>query len=171
MEPPYILSGDWSLDVQDGNVNDFTATFTMVHTDGTGRHTHELSNFQAMNTTLVQLDEQGLTFIFGTVDVAVNGTETWTEAGALIIIEKLNVVSISLASEDTEDHFKGQPIYGITDSFTDENGNELIQTQTAGNATDTGGNMTQGAETAANETGEFFGNVTEGVQDFFNNTG
>jgi ribosomal protein L12E/L44/L45/RPP1/RPP2 len=67
--------------------------------------------------------------------------------------------------------------------MTDENGNEMIQTaqQTsssaaasaasaasaaAGNAT--GGNMTQGAERAVNETGEFVGDVGERVQDVFN---
>jgi hypothetical protein len=145
----------------------------MVHIDGTGRHTHEISNFQADNATTVQLDESGLTFVFGTVDVAVNGTEQWTDVGALMILERMNVMSISLATESTDNHFKRQPIFGIVDSMTDENGNEMIQTaqQTssaaaAGNAT--GGNMTQGAERAVNETGEFLGDVGERVQDVFN---
>jgi hypothetical protein len=68
----------------------------MVHTDGTGRHTHGISNFQADNTTTVQLDESGLTFIFGTAHVAVNGTEQWTDVRALMILERMNVMSISL---------------------------------------------------------------------------
>jgi hypothetical protein len=141
----------------------------MVHIDGTGRHTHELSNFQASNTTTVQLEKGGSTFIFGTADVAVNGTVKWTNVGTLIILEK-NVATISLATDATDNHFKGQPIYGIRDSMTDENGNEMIQTtQTSGNAT--AGNVTQGAQNAANKTGQFLGNVTEGVKDFFNGTG
>lgn len=178
LEVPYVLSGDWSLDVQDGTVNEFTATFTMVHIDGTGRHTHELSNFASSDMTSVNMGDDGTAFIFGTADVAVNGTQTWTGADTLIVIENHNVVSISLATEDTDDHFKGQPIYGIVDSFTDENGNELIQTDTAtaGNATTTGnattgGNATAGNATTGNETGSFFDNATGGLEDFFDGTG
>jgi hypothetical protein len=85
---------------------------------------------------------------------------------ALIIIEKNNVISLSLATEDTDDHFMGQPIYGIVDSMTDENGNELIDT-----GTQAAGNLTQGAGDLANETGEFLGNITEGIGDLFNDTG
>lgn len=128
LEPPYVLSGNWSLDVQNGSVNDFTATFTMVHIDGTGRHTHDMSNFQANNTTTVQLDESGSTFVFGTVDVAVNGTEQWTDVGMQMILDRMNVMSIWLATKSTDNHFKEQPIFGVVDSMTDENGNEMIQT-------------------------------------------
>jgi hypothetical protein len=159
LEPPYIASGDWNLDVQDGSVSDFAANFTMVHTDGTDRHTHDLSNFVSSNSTTIDTSGNGTSFIFGTVDVAKDGQPKWTGVDALIIIEKNNVISLSLATEDTEDHFEGQPIYGIVDSMTDENGNELIET------------ATQVAENLANETGEFLGNVTEGIGDLFNDTG
>jgi hypothetical protein len=171
---PYVLSGDWSIDVQDGNVSSFEASFDMVHTDGTMRHMHELTNFQASNFTSIELSDDGSAFIFGTVDVMTNGEEAWTGASVLVMIENYNVVTIALDSETTEGHFHGQPIYGITDSFTDENGQEQIQTQTssAGSTTnETSGNMTDAGSNIANETGEFFGNVSEGVQDIFNGTG
>jgi len=149
----------------------------MVHVDGTARHTHEVSNFQAANGSMVQLEQNGTTVIFGTADVSSNGSPKWTGVNTVITIENLNVASVSFASEQTEDHFHGQPIYGIVDSLTDENGNEMIQTgsstQTAGNST--GGNMTntitQGAQNAANTTGNALSNVTEGIKDFFNGTG
>lgn len=166
LEPPYIASGDWNLDVQDGSVSDFAANFTMIHIDGTSRHTHDLSNFVSSNSTTIDISGNGTSFIFGTVDVATDGETKWTDVDALIIIEKNNVVSISLATEDTEDHFGGQPIYGIVDSMTDENGNELIDTGTS-----TAGNVTSGA-TGGNQTGGgFVENLTEGVEDFFNGTG
>ena len=38
-ESPYILGGNWNLNVQGGNVTDFAANFVMVHPDGTGYHT------------------------------------------------------------------------------------------------------------------------------------
>ena len=138
----------------------------MVHTDGTMRHTHDISNFVSSNSSTIDTSGQGTSFIFGTVDVAVNGEAKWTGADALIVIEKNNVVSISVASEDTDDHFGGQPIYGIVDSMTDESGNELVE-----GTNGTAENVTQGAENAVNQTGEFLGNVTEGVKDFFNGTG
>jgi len=169
-KPPYIVAGDWHLDVQDGSVSDFAANLTMVHTDGTGRHMHEMNNFVSSNSSTMDTSGEGSSFIFGTVDVATNGEAAWTAADALIIIEKNNVVTISLATEDTEDHFGGQPIYGIVESMTDEAGNEMIDTGTEA-SDDTMGNITQSAEDVANETGEFFGNVTEGIEDLFNGTG
>ena len=156
-ELPYIVSGDWSLDVQDGNVSDFTANFTMVHTDGTGRHIHDVSNFQASNGSTVQLEEDGVTFIFGTSDVMTNGSSAWTAVDTLIVIENGNAASITLSTED--DHFKGQPLYGIVDSLTDESGNEMIQTtETAqeGNAT--------GIGDLGNQTGDFLGDIGESFQ-------
>jgi|GEM_PF-1080927 len=176
---PYVLSGDWSLDVQDGSVTDFAANFVMVHLDGTERHTHELSNFVSTNSTTIDISPEGTSFIFGTVDVATNGELRWTGADALIIIERNNVISISLATEDTDDHFMGQPIYGIVESMTDESGNELIDTgaTTGGNVTEgaTDGNTTDGGNQTAdgNQTddGGFLGNLSSGIQDLFNSTG
>jgi hypothetical protein len=176
LDQPYVLSGDWSLDVKDGTVSNFKATWTMVHIDGTGRHTHEVSNFQSANGSMVQLLQNGTTVIFGTADVMSNGSPKWTGVDAVITIDNNNMASVSFASEKTDDHFHGQPIYGVVDSLT-ENGKEMIQapggTMTSGNAT--GGNMTgnatQGAQNALNQTGNAMKNATEGIKDFFNGTG
>ena len=69
----------------------------------------------------------------------------------------------------------GQPIYGIVESMTDENGNEMIDTgtSTAGNQTGgaTGGNVTSGNQTGGNQTGGILDDPLGGVQDFFNSTG
>jgi hypothetical protein len=160
VELPYIVSGDWSLEVQDGNVTDFAANFTMVHTDGTGRHTHDVSNFEASNSS-AQLVQDGVTFIFGTSDIMTNGSSGWTGVDTLIVIENANAVSLTFSTDD--DHFKGQPLYGIVDSLTDENGNELIETtETAqeGNATGVGGLV----DDAANQTGGFLGNLSDSLQ-------
>jgi hypothetical protein len=158
-ELPYIIAGDWSLDVQDGNVSDFTANFTMVHTDGTSRHTHDVSNFQASNSSAVQLEQDGVTFIFGTADIMTNGSSGWTGVDTLIVIENSNAVSLTFSTED--DHFKGQPLYGVVDSLTDENGEQMIETQTAQEGNSTGiGDAVGGA---ANQTGDFLGNIGESL--------
>src|SRR5215204_5819203 len=44
-EAQYILGGNWNLNVQSGNVTDFTANFIMEHPDGTEYHTHNITNF------------------------------------------------------------------------------------------------------------------------------
>jgi hypothetical protein len=162
LEQPYVLSGDWNLDVQNGNVSNFAANFTMVHLDGTERHTHELSNFAASNSSTIDTSGNGTSFIFGTVDVGKDGQTKWTGVAALITIEKNNVLTISLATEDTDDHFMGQPIYGIVDSMTDASGNEMVATgtQTAGNVT----SGTMGNQTSGNPVSNFAANITEGIQ-------
>ncbi|HXG05810.1 MAG TPA: hypothetical protein VNI77_00605 [Nitrososphaera sp.] len=178
---PYVLAGDWNLDVQDGSVSDFAASFVMVHLDGTERHRHEFSNFISSNSSTFDISGEGTSFIFGTVDVATDGQQRWTGVDALIIIERNNVISISLATEDSDDHFMGQPIYGIVESMTDESGNELIDTgltTTVGNETGgvTDGNMTTtgnqtGTGTNQTGTGGFIDNLTSGVKSLFNTTG
>jgi len=176
---PYILSGDWNLDVKDGTVSDFKANFTMVHTDGTGGHTHDIANFQSSNGSTITLNQTGTMFIFGTADISANGQQKWSGVDALITIDNNNAFSISFASQDSDDHFKGQPIYGVVHSLKDQSGTEMVQaggTSTAGNAT--GGNMTGNTTTSGNMTGSATqsalnqtGNATGGAQDFLNGTG
>lgn len=165
---PYIVSGDWRLDVQDGNVSSFDANFTMVHTDGTGRHAHQVTDFQSPDAA-AELVDDGVTFVVGTSNLTANGEDKWSNVTTLIVIENLNAASISLTTED--DHFMGQALYGIVDSLTDKDGNEMIQAARTSQAGDpTLGNLTQGTENAINQTGNFLGNVSEGIQDFFNGT-
>jgi hypothetical protein len=147
-------------------VTDFAANFTMMHTDGTSRHIHEVSNFEATNGTSVSLEEDGVTFIFGTSDIMTDGSAGWTEVDTMIVLESSNAASITFSTDD--DHFKGQPLYGVVDSLTDESGNQMIQTtQTAQEGNTTQSNATGIGETvsnAANETGDFLGNVGESIQ-------
>lgn len=184
---PYVIAGDWDLGVADGNLTGFDAEFTMVHTYGTGRHTHQLMNFEAANGTLVQLDENGSGVVFGTVDVSLNGSEQWSDASVAIMIERSNAIAISLDSNATENHFNGQPIYGTVDSWVDVNGRELIDDAREAGATtgqtisDAGENITDSAEQVGNQTGQAVENVTnatgniiddlgERVTDLFNGT-
>jgi hypothetical protein len=176
---PYIVSGDWNLGVKNGKVSNFKANFSMVHTDGTGKHTHDITNFQSSNGSAVTLNQTGTMFIFGTADISANGQPKWTGVNTLITIDHLNAFSISFASQDSDDHFKGQPVYGVVHSLKDQSGKEMIQTSgtsTAGNAT--GGNTTTSGNTAGNSTqsalnqaGSAISNATEGVKKFLNGTG
>ena len=127
-ETPYILGGNWNLDVESGNVTDFTANFMMVHTDGTGYHVHNITDFSAGNAT-VQLVQGLETSISGTSDIYTNGTNSWPGTDTTLTLTQNGAVMIIMpAAEDTENHFQGQPIYGIVSSLAGENGTLIAQT-------------------------------------------
>jgi hypothetical protein len=127
-EGPYILGGNWNLDVESGNVTDFTANFMMVHTDGTGYHTHNITNFSVGNAT-VQLVQGLETTMSGNADIYTNGTNRWpgTET-TLTLTQNGAVMTIMPAAADTDNHFQGQPIYGIVSELAGENGTLIAQT-------------------------------------------
>jgi hypothetical protein len=127
-EAPYILGGNWNLNVESGNVTDFAANFMMVHTDGTGYHVHNITDFSAGNAT-VQLVQGLETSISGTSDIYTNGTNSWPGTDTtLTLTQNGAVMTIMPAAEDTENHFQGQPIYGIVSSLVGENGTLIAQT-------------------------------------------
>jgi hypothetical protein len=127
-EPPYILGGNWNLNVQGGNVTAFAANFLMVHTDGTGYHVHNITDFSAGNAT-VQLVQGVETSISGTSDIYTNGTNSWPGTDTtLTLTQNGAVMTIMPAAENTENHFQGQPIYGIVSQLTGENGTLIAQT-------------------------------------------
>ncbi|MDQ3961141.1 MAG: hypothetical protein M3230_01505, partial [Thermoproteota archaeon] len=127
-EPPYILGGNWNLNVQGGNVTDFAADFNMVHTDGTEYHTHNFTNFSIGNNTVQLIQGQELS-INGTGDYSVNGTTQWPGVDTtLTLTDNAAVMTIMPEAEDSENHFQGQPIYGIVAGVTGENGTAIAQT-------------------------------------------
>ena len=131
-QSPYILGGNWNLNVQGGNVTDFTANFMMVHTDGSGFHTHNITNFNAGNST-VQLVQGQETSISGSADVYTNGTIKWPGVQTMLTLTPNGtVMTIMPTADETDNHFQGQPIYGIVSQLSGENGTMLVQTTPAG---------------------------------------
>jgi hypothetical protein len=55
---PWIVGGDWKLDVDKGNVTDFMSNFTMVKADGTKHHGHTISNLTTKSGG-IRLDVNG----------------------------------------------------------------------------------------------------------------
>jgi hypothetical protein len=157
-EPPYILGGNWNLDVESGNVTDFSANFMMVHTDGTGYHVHNITDFSAGNAT-VQLVQGLETSISGTSDIYTNGTNSWPGTDTtLTLTQNGAVMTIMPAAEDTENHFQGQPIYGIVSSLAGENGTLIAQTTPP---------QQQAQEEGGEEGGGPLDVITDPLQDLF----
>jgi hypothetical protein len=125
-EKPYITVGNLNLNVTRGKVTDFIIDLVMVHTDGTTFHTHQLNNFKPDSVIPVLLNPDGTTVISGMVDVGLNGNVKWTNVHTIVLIKKLNAISINPSDNATENHFRGQTIYGVITSLVDHNGNKII---------------------------------------------
>ena len=131
-ELPYILGGDWNINVEGGNVTDFAANFIMVHTDGSEYHNHNITNFNAGNATVQLVQGQELS-ISGSADVYTNGTNRWPGVETTLTLTQTGtVLTIMPAAEETDNHFQGQPIYGIVAGLTGENGTAIAQTTPPG---------------------------------------
>jgi|GEM_PF-2783047 len=133
---PFLVGGDWNINVESGNVTDFRANFTMVRTDATEHHSMLFTNFRTGNATDFVLDPAGRTTINGTADVAVNGTMTWPGIDTTFTIEKARVITIQPEEQEVKQHFQDQPIYGIVLRATGANGTTIVETAPAeGNQT------------------------------------
>lgn len=115
----FILSGDWKMNVDKGNLTDFSASFyTGPANGGTSNHTHQLSEFRVNNNkdgsyNPIQISPDRSVSISGILDVGTNGNSAWNDVNATVNVMKGRTISIDLADEDTERHFMGQQIYGI----------------------------------------------------------
>lgn len=125
----YILSGNWSLSVNEGKVANFVTKFSNILNDGTLWHTHELTNWKAVNNTTVRLTPDKSALISGTVDVKLNGTSIWNGIQTNILITKGKVIAIILDNAAMANHFQGQSIYGVVESIKDTHGNEMLKGQ------------------------------------------
>jgi hypothetical protein len=162
-ESPYILGGNWNLNVQGGNVTNFAANFIMVHTDGSEYHTHNITNFNAGNAT-VQLVQGQETMMSGSADIYTNGTNRWPGVETtLTLTPNGTVMTIMPAAEETDNHFQGQPIYGIVEGLTGENGTAIAQT--------TSPEQQQQQQQQEEEEGGPLAPLTEPFQDLFGGGG
>lgn len=141
----FILAGDWNMTFNnissiDSNntaleVQGFEADFTAVFEDGTGTHTHQISNFRPVTTSSNEtpaaedinstirsnniLTPEGNAFILGIVDVLINGQKVWENVNARIIISEGRTIEIMLDETDVDYHFgKGQSIYGLVNALS-----------------------------------------------------
>ncbi|MFL6378903.1 MAG: hypothetical protein ACJ72R_15780 [Nitrososphaeraceae archaeon] len=113
----FILSGDWSMNVDKGKLASFAANFyTGPVNGGTSNHTHQISNFRAdnnNNSPIIQLSPTKSVSISGISDVGTNGKKAWNNVHTTVIISNGRTIAINLADKDTQSHFMGQQIYGI----------------------------------------------------------
>ena len=144
-QPIYVLVGNWSLDVANGQVNYLQVDFIMGLQDGTQMQVYSVENLQNVvipppdpenagsapdqglsdNLFLSPIDNYSLS-LFGYVDVLANDTIQWQNVPVSINIFNGNTMPIFLYPSDTDNRFKGQPIYGVVTWILDAN-NEPIK--------------------------------------------
>ena len=114
-------------------VQGFNADFIAVFEDGTGAHTHQITNFHPIRVNSSKapaensesnihsniLTPEGNARIVGTVDVGINGQKVWEGVNVNITISEGKTIEIMLDESDVDYHFgKGQSIYGLVNTPT-----------------------------------------------------
>jgi hypothetical protein len=146
--PLYVLAGNWSMGVVNGEVNYLQVDFIMALENGMQAQVYSIENLEnivipssAQNTGLTRDQELSSSNInnlvlsstnnyslslFGYVDVLTGGTMEWQNVPVSINIFNGSTISILLYPAETDNRFKGQPIYGVVTWILDAN-NEPIK--------------------------------------------
>ena len=147
----YVLVGNWSMGVVNGEVNYFQVDFIMGLQDGTQMQIYSVENLEnivisppptssspseevgstpsqelSSNNNLVLSSTSNYSLsLFGYVDVSSGDTVQWQNVPVSIDIFNGNTLSILLYPSETDNRFKGQPIYGVVTDILDANNNPI----------------------------------------------
>jgi hypothetical protein len=129
--PPDIVFGYWNLTVQNGIVKHFVANFTIMNINGSPLYRILLTNFQALDSPIRDLDINGsISTVNGHSDITIADYYEKKISGVSIVIYRLSTIAISLPPVSVEnkssDLFRAKPLYGIIHSFVDEKGNKYL---------------------------------------------
>ena len=117
-----ILTGEWIISVNKGNVTNFSTNFLASPMDGSKSHIHQITNFKLDNDSkkaIAQLTPNNSLSVNGTVDIKINGQTTWNSVGISISISNGSTIAIDVDDEDTNNHFGQQQLYGIVTKLID----------------------------------------------------
>jgi hypothetical protein len=114
-KPAWVLSGHWFTNIVNStkekfnqtNPAKFNAIFSMVMLNGTAMHNHMISNF---SLTDIQNENHSATYK-GTVTVTMKGKPV-KDVPVEIKVLNNHVISISLDSAKTDNHFGNTPVFG-----------------------------------------------------------
>jgi hypothetical protein len=142
--PIYVLVGNWSMGVVNGEVNYLQVDFIMGLENGTQMQVYSVENLRNIvipsptqddglnsdqeplsNLVLSPTNNYSLS-LFGYVDVLTGDTIEWENVPVSINIFNGNIMSILLYPSDTDNRFKGQPIFGAVTWILDAN-NEPVK--------------------------------------------
>ncbi|MGN6623032.1 MAG: hypothetical protein ACTHKK_02705 [Candidatus Nitrosocosmicus sp.] len=130
----WVVSGNWTLEVQNGNISDFNANMQWDPTNLTKlTHSHNFANFRAdPNTQTISLGSERIVDVKGIMDIGANNKIEWTNVPAEIKTTG-NTITISILDDaKTGNHFNNYPIFGKVGKVSQINTNTAT-TPTANN--------------------------------------
>lgn len=109
-----ILTGDWILNVHNGTLTNFEASFLASPMDGSRGHIHQITNFSTNENAMIQFTPNSNSLsINGTADIKINGKTIWNNVDLSIIMSKGSTITIDPNDKQTDNHFGDQQVYGI----------------------------------------------------------
>lgn len=118
-EDTILVSGKWKMDVENSNITSFNARLVMITSNGTGFHWHSMGNLQTSEKFFLGKDDSAT--INGKLDFFTGNNTTKQPIDALLSINNLELIQITLLDNDISSHFYGFPIYGTIDSIKIKN--------------------------------------------------
>jgi hypothetical protein len=128
----WLLGGNWSFSINNGNLSDFNADIVMTKHDGTGRHMHlidMLTNTSGaippLTESTIALTNQNYTSFMGNANITAGEQIKYQGVPLVVYLNNGNALNINVDPIKTEHHFKGLPIFGTVTSITDGSGKQL----------------------------------------------
>jgi protocatechuate 3,4-dioxygenase beta subunit len=144
-----IVGGNWSLDVVNRSIQNFTMNLLSIRPNGTVAETAIVStitndtaisgaspsnattlvssnNTNNNNNTTSSTTTNNSTVLQGVANISINGTVRWRDVPLTLTMMDSTLINISIDSTKTENQFGSLPIHGIIMSMTDENGRNLL---------------------------------------------
>jgi hypothetical protein len=114
----WIAAGNWSMDINKGNLTGFLTNMSFFDERGTATHTHEFLNFRpdADYKIIAQLPNSSL-LVRGVMDVGTNHKVVWKSVPTIIDVKGGKTISISVNDKATNSHFASQPILGVVSNL------------------------------------------------------
>jgi len=122
---PSVLSGNWSMSINDYNISRFDANITDAQIGSQSRQFYQIANFTTIQASSIHLDNHTLS-LTSMMDIARNNITILHESNVTITLEKLNVLKIDLPTAQGSNFT--YPIYGVINSII-YNGRELLTTE------------------------------------------
>ena len=123
---PKLVSGTWSLNVSRGLVTDFHANFKLLTVNGIEKHFIEIINFQNSNGSSVTFNQFSNTPINGIADIKIDDKLFQSKFPLTIQIFNINTIVLTINDETISNIFYNNDLLGITDSFKNFKGDELL---------------------------------------------
>lgn len=121
-----LVSGNWSLNVSRGLVTDFHANFKLLTVNGIDKHFIELLNFQNSNGSSITFNQFSNTPINGFADIKIDDELFQSKFPLTIQIFNINTIVLTIKDETVSNIFYNNNLLGITDSFKNFKGDELL---------------------------------------------